>query len=86
VVKSIQGIEAVTVVAKGESQRGKGIVACCLVAQAAGITEADIRMACFEKLPKRAVPDKVLIIRSFPLLANGKVDRQKLINSIDDKP
>jgi acyl-coenzyme A synthetase/AMP-(fatty) acid ligase len=85
-VKSIQGIEAVTVVAKGESQRGKGIVACCVVTQAAGITEADIRMACFEKLPKRAVPDKVVIIRSFPLLGNGKVDRQRLINSIDDKP
>jgi acyl-coenzyme A synthetase/AMP-(fatty) acid ligase len=81
---SIQGIEAVTVVSKGESQRGKGIVACCVVSQVAAITEEDIRLACFEKLPNRAVPDKILFIRSFPLLANGKVDRQKLINSIDD--
>jgi acyl-CoA synthetase (AMP-forming)/AMP-acid ligase II len=84
VIESIEGIESVVVVSKGESQRGKGIVAYCVLAQEAGITEADIRSACFEKLPRRAVPDLLWIVKSLPTLPNGKVDRQRLITMDDE--
>ena len=82
-IESIEGIESVVVVSKGESQRGKGLVAYCVLAQEAGMTEADIRSACFGRLPRRAVPDLLWIIKSLPTLPNGKVDRQKLINRED---
>ena len=78
-IESIEGIESVVVVSKGESQRGKGLAAYCVAAQATGMTEADMRSACFEKLPRRAVPDQIWIVKSLPTLPNGKVDRQKLI-------
>ena len=83
-IESIEGIESVVVVSKGESQRGKGIVAYCVLAQATGMTEADIRSACFERLPRRAVPDRIWIVKSLPTLPNGKVDRQKLIGMEDE--
>jgi acyl-coenzyme A synthetase/AMP-(fatty) acid ligase len=83
-IESIEGIESVVVISKGESQRGKGIVTYCVVAQATGMTEADIRSACFEKLPRRAVPDRIWIVKSLPTLPNGKVDRQKLIGMEDE--
>jgi len=38
----------------------------------------DIRTACFDILPTRAVPDDIIIVDSLPLLPNGKIDRQKL--------
>ena len=84
-IESIESIESVVVVSKGESQRGKGIVAYCVLAKNAENTEADIRSACFERLPRRAVPDVIRIVKSLPTLPNGKVHRQKLIG-MDDKP
>lgn len=83
-IESIEGVESVVVVSKGESQRGKGIVAYCVLVKDSKMTEVDIRTACFERLQRRAIPDKIWIIKSLPTLPNGKVDRQKLI-SIDDQ-
>lgn len=82
-IETIAGIEAVVVVSKGESQRGKGIVAYCILAKDTNLTEADIRTSCFDLLPKRAIPDRINIVNSLPLLPNGKVDRQKLIGMED---
>ncbi|NEQ11348.1 MAG: amino acid adenylation domain-containing protein, partial [Moorea sp. SIO4E2] len=78
-IESIEGIESVVVVSKGESQRGKGLVAYCVLAKNAKITEVDIHTACFERLQRRAIPDRISIMKSLPTLPNGKVDRQKLI-------
>ena len=80
-IESIEGIETVVVVSQGESQRGKGLVAYCVLAKDSEITEADIRSACFERLPRRAVPELIWIVKSWPTLPNGKVDRQKLSGS-----
>lgn len=78
-IESIEGIESVVVVSKGESQRGKGIVAYCVLAKDAKITEVDIHTACFDRLERRAIPDRISIMKSLPTLPNGKVDRQQLI-------
>jgi acyl-CoA synthetase (AMP-forming)/AMP-acid ligase II len=77
-MEAIEGIERVVVVAKGESQRGKGIVAYCLLASDTKMAECDIRSSCFDILPRHMIPDFIFIVRSLPMLPNGKVDRQKL--------
>ena len=78
-MEKIEGIDSVVVVSKGESQRGKGLVAYCVVARGAKLDDEEIRVACFDLLPRRAVPDRVSVVSSLPMLPNGKVDRQKLV-------
>ena len=80
---ALDGIDAAAVVAKGESQRGKGLVAYCVRTRNSEVTAAELREACFEKLPRRAVPDRLEIVPSLPLLPSGKVDRQQLIRMDD---
>jgi acyl-CoA synthetase (AMP-forming)/AMP-acid ligase II len=82
-IETIEGIESVVVESHGESQRGKGLIAYCVLDKGTNISEADIRASCFNILPKRAIPDRVLIVNSLPMLPNGKVDRQKLIATLD---
>jgi acyl-CoA synthetase (AMP-forming)/AMP-acid ligase II len=82
-IETIPEIEAVAVVSKGESQRGKAIIAYCVLAKEAMVTEAEIRAACFDRLPNRAVPDQIFVVKFLPLLPNGKIDRQKLIGMTD---
>lgn len=79
-METIERIERVVVVAEGESQRGKGIAAYCLLSPGAKIGETELRASCFDILPRHAIPDAVFIVRSLPMLPNGKVDRQKLID------
>lgn len=82
-IETIEGLEAVIVESQGESQRGKRLVAYCILAKGTTISEAHIRASCFNILPKHAIPDRILIVNSLPILANGKIDRQKLINMGD---
>lgn len=78
-IQTIQGIESVAVVARGESLRGKGLWAYCVVSDDCQLDSATIRSCCFDLLPKRAIPDQVFILETLPLLANGKIDRQSLL-------
>jgi acyl-CoA synthetase (AMP-forming)/AMP-acid ligase II len=78
-MEMIEGIERVAVVAEGESQRGKGMAAYCLLSPDASFKD-ELRASCFDILPRHAIPDVVFIVRSLPMLPNGKVDRQKLID------
>ncbi|WP_353258823.1 class I adenylate-forming enzyme family protein [Prochlorothrix hollandica] len=80
---SLAAVESAVVVSKGESQRGKNLTAYCIPAQGQSPLVADLRRSCFEVLPNRAVPDHIVILDNLPLLANGKVDRQKLMHQID---
>ena len=79
-IETLADIETAMVVSKGESQRGKKLTAYCILSKNSVMTPTDIRTACFTVLPNRAVPDDIVIVDSLPLLPNGKVDRQKLIN------
>lgn len=82
-IVTIEAIETAVVVSRGESQRGKRIIAFCVTARGVNISEKDIQASCFDILPRHAVPDNIVIIKSLPLLPNGKVDRQKLIGMLD---
>jgi acyl-coenzyme A synthetase/AMP-(fatty) acid ligase len=77
-MEGIEGVERVAVVAEGESQRGRGIVAYCVLAKGVKMAETDLRTFCFDILPRYAIPDVIFIVSSLPMLPNGKVDRQKL--------
>lgn len=74
---SIAGVKAAAVVAHGESLRGKGLIAYCVVEDEALNAEI-IRSRCFDLLPRRAIPDQVMIIDNMPVLGNGKIDRLSL--------
>ncbi|MGK5092456.1 fatty acid--CoA ligase family protein [Deltaproteobacteria bacterium TL4] len=80
-LETLAGIDSAVVVSKGESQRGKNLVVYCVTTKGREVTEKDIRTACFDLLSRNAIPDQIMLVESLPLLANGKVDRQKLINS-----
>lgn len=83
-IESIAGIEKVVVVSKGESQRGKKLFAYCIPAKDAKtvISASEIRSRCFDLLARHAIPDEIMVEKTLPLLPNGKVDRQKLIQRL----
>ena len=82
-IDSLETVERSVVVTKGESSRGKGLVAYCVPTQGSSPTEADIRTHCFDRLPKRAIPDAIVLLDTLPLLPNGKIDRQTLMRQVD---
>lgn len=82
-IETIEGIDSTIVISKGESQRGKRLVAYCVPIKNTNIVETDIRGALFNLLPRHAIPDSIVVVNVLPLLPNGKVDRQKLISMAD---
>lgn len=77
--ESLDIVDTAIVVSKGESVRGQNLTAYCVLTARNGVGADDLRSAAFDLLPRRAVPDDVKIMRTLPLLPNGKVDRQKLV-------
>ncbi|EDN69668.1 AMP-dependent synthetase and ligase [Beggiatoa sp. PS] len=84
-IETIESIDSAIVISKGESQRGKKLIVYCVPVTKQKITEVDIRKACFDVLPQRAIPDAIFIVDSLPQLPNGKVDRQKLIKMVNEE-
>lgn len=84
-METIEGIERVVVVTKGESKWGERVVAFCVPGQGgATLNGAQVRMACFDILPRYAIPDDALIVSSLPVLPNGKVDRPALAEMVSE--
>jgi acyl-coenzyme A synthetase/AMP-(fatty) acid ligase len=79
VIEKLSVINAVAVVAQGETQRGQRLIAFCVLKNYNDCNSETVRAHCFQCLPARAVPDEIRIIEQLPLLPNGKVDRQSLI-------
>ncbi|WP_254011216.1 AMP-binding enzyme [Limnofasciculus baicalensis] len=80
-IATIPGVETVAVVARGETLRGKGIIAYCTLTPGKSLNQEEIQTACFEILPRRAIPDRICILEALPLLPTGKVDLQKLVDT-----
>ncbi len=78
-METIEGMERVVVVAKGESKWGQRIVAFCVPGKEAALNGAQVRSACFDILPRYAIPDDVSVVSSLPTLPNGKIDRPALV-------
>ncbi len=81
----IAGVETVVVIAHGESEYGAGMAAFCVPASGAQIAVSDIHAACLALLPRRAVPDAIIVVEALPSLPNGKVDRRALIATVMPK-
>lgn len=61
--------------------RGNKLIAFCTpkkTANCSNISSQSIREACFEQLPRYAVPDEIILRDEFPLVPSGKIDRRTL--------
>lgn len=81
-LKNIENVENAVVIAKGEGKRGKGIIACCVTTKDSVTNESDIRKACVDVLPARAVPDRIVLLDKLPMLPSGKIDRKQIEQTV----
>jgi len=80
--------QAVVLVSQEDTVRGQKLYAFCVpmeITKPFEKTAQIIRKACFDILPKYAVPDEIILLKTFRLLPNGKVDRQVLKQCIAEK-
>jgi acyl-CoA synthetase (AMP-forming)/AMP-acid ligase II len=78
-LEMIEGVgRAIVVLGKGDGKWGKRIAAFCVVEGDVALSGAQVRKACFDVLPRHAIPDDVFVVDSFPTLPNGKIDRPAL--------
>lgn len=78
-IASIPGVQAVTVVVVKSGENAQQLAACLIGARGAACSSpATVREQLRALLPEFMVPSTVLFCDSFPLLANGKVDRKAL--------
>ena len=81
----IKGVEQAVVLNNQEhTVRGQKLFAFCTT-NTADNTPQNIREQCAKLLPKYAVPDDIIVLKKFPLLPNGKVDRQTLHQQTTNK-
>jgi acyl-CoA synthetase (AMP-forming)/AMP-acid ligase II len=84
--RTMERIEAIAQVvaltSQAERQRGQYLAACCIPKPGASLDSAQIRAACFDILPRYAVPDEIFVLDVLPTLPSGKVDRQALIAQV----
>ncbi len=78
-IRTIPGIDTAVVVLSGESAYGAGLAAFCIPRGDGAIEAEEIRAACLERMPRREVPDVIIVARDLPLLSSGKIDRQQLV-------
>ena len=79
-METLEGIERVVAVTKGESKWGARVATFCVPSKGGAILSgAQVRKACFDILPRYAIPDDVFVISSLPTLPNGKVNRPALV-------
>lgn len=78
--------QAAVVAAGEEDRRGQRLAAFCTLRSGARADEHGIRAACFEHLPKHAIPDRVHVLEALPLLPSGKLDRQTLLTYTTKHP
>ncbi|MDQ1352528.1 MAG: hypothetical protein QG657_2834, partial [Acidobacteriota bacterium] len=78
---------AVVAAKEEENVRGKVLAACCQLKPGTGsdgIDAAGIRSRCFDIMPRHMAPDQVLVMAEIPRLANGKFDRKKINEIINE--
>lgn len=74
--------QAVVLSGPQETVRGQKLYAFCIAKKPHSgnieITNQSIRQACFEHLPRYAVPDEIILRESLPLAPSGKINRRLL--------
>ena len=83
--QGIAEVQHVIVAAKEEENvRGKILVACCQLKSGAVIDAAGVRSRCFDMMLRHTVPDEVLVLKEIPRLPNGKFDRKKITQTLNE--
>lgn len=79
-LERLLGLEPVQVVRAGvETAQGQPLAAFCVSDQAPRPSGTSLRERCKGEIPPWAIPDAFYVLDTLPLLATGKVDRQKLM-------
>lgn len=81
---NVDGVVEAAVVPAGQTRRGTGIVAFCVMNTEERNTISELRRHYLDNLPIRAVPDHIKIVRAFDRLPSGKVDRLALVVAAED--
>lgn len=72
----IEGVDKAVVVVRTGDDPGQPILVAYVIAE--GIAESVIRTELSHRLPYYMIPSAIVFLRSFPLTANGKLDRMAL--------
>ena len=86
-LKTEQVKAAVVLCSQQQDIRGNKLIAFCTPKQAKHdieISKHSIREACFEQLPRYAVPDEIILRDDFPLALSGKINRRLLQQQLTD--
>lgn len=86
-LKTEQIEAAVVLCSQQEDIRGHKLIAFCTPAKghdSCAISSRSIREACFEQLPKYAVPDEIILKAHFPLAPSGKINRRLLQQQLSE--
>lgn len=81
--------QSIVLCSQQETIRGPKLYAFCIAKKPIGTTSSPItpqliRQACFERLPRYAVPDEIILEIDFPLSPSGKIDRHFLQKSLQN--
>lgn len=77
-IAAVPGIAQTAVVSAGLTRRGAGLTAFAALDDGSEANAETVQTACRKALPARAVPDRVVILPTLPLLPSGKFDRRAL--------
>jgi len=78
VLRSMNGVEDVCVIAAPDSRRGQQILACIISRQLSSALE--VRQFCASRLAPHKVPRAIIFLPSLPLTPRGKTDRARLLS------
>ena len=76
-------VQAAVVMAIGEEQRDKFLIACVVPTSVNDLTSSQLRDFLSEKLPQYMIPSSFTILEALPLTTNGKIDRRALLTLVD---
>jgi long-chain acyl-CoA synthetase len=78
VLRSMEGVEDVCVIAAPDPRRGQQILACIISRQLSSALE--VRRFCASRLAPHKVPRAIIFLPSLPLTLRGKTDRARLLS------
>jgi long-chain acyl-CoA synthetase len=78
VLRSMNGVDDVCVIAAPDPRRGQQILACIISRELS--SALDVRQFCASRLAPHKVPRAIIFLPSLPLTPRGKIDRARLLS------
>jgi long-chain acyl-CoA synthetase len=83
VLRSMNGVDDVCVIAAPDPRRGQQIVACIISRHVS--SALDVRQFCAARLAPHKVPRMIIFLPSLPLTPRGKTDRVRLLSLVSER-